>query len=258
MILALRFSSEGQAQTMKLARLLADLEPKPRQDVLLAFTHKTMEVLDLRLFDDVFSHCSQKFQVTRAAVGTDPRGWPWGPNDMWIRTVDYFATEFKKGLRHDSIFVIDGNDGVPLYPRWIDLVKDEHARTLTLGRRVTGAASRLGTRGEHVNANMVVEFSFWHNHPELAVSVPEEGRCSRAHDVYHGKIFLKEASTSSLICNEWRSRGITREIMDERAARSAWLHGYKDENLCDVARQRLVDLPADASAPVIQHDPLFK
>lgn len=258
MILALRFSAESQAQAMKLARLLADLEPKPRQDVLLAFTHKTMDVLDLRLFDDTFLYCSRKFQVTRAAVGTDSRGWPWGPNDMWIRTVDYFATEFKRGLKYTSIFVIDGNDSAPLHPKWIDLVKNEHARTLALERRVTGAANRLDTRGEHVNANMVVEFSFWNDHPELVMPVPEKGRRSKAHDVYYGKTFLKNASTSSIVCNEWRSRGITREIMDERATRSAWLHGYKDENLCDVARQRLSNLPADTPLPIIQHDPLFR
>ena len=53
---------------------------------------------------------------------------------------------------------------------------------------------------------------------------------------------LNNASLSSIVRTDWRGAGnhISLELMKTRAKQSVWLHGYKDNNLYEVARKHLL------------------
>ena len=257
MILALQFYEKCVVSAMELATLLADLEPMFREDVGLALVHQPTDPPS-ELVVSTVDYCSRKFRTACVATGTGVAGWPQGASDLWVGTMNHFGEKFRRGLvPHHSIFIFDGNDGVSLHRNWLDLLIAEHASTVAMGRQVTGALVGEGQRLAHINANLVMELPFWNAHPELLMMPPLPTRKHRpryqlGHDRWHGRTILPHASASTAICSEWNKTGITREILDGRAAHSIWLHGYKDDGLRTMARQRLSSLPADAPGPIVQ------
>ena len=261
MILALQFYEKCAAPAMELATLLADLESGFRGDVLLALVHQPTDPPSDLVVNTV-DYCSRRFQTACVGTGTGVAGWPQGAGDLWVGTMRHFGEEYRRGLTfHQAIFIFDGNDCVPLHRNWLDLLIEEHAKTVTMGKQVTGAVIDGGHHLAHINANMVMELPFWNVHPELFRMPPSptgkrSHRRQLGHDRYHGRTILPHASASTVICSEWNQTGITREILDGKAAHSIWLHGYKDAGLHTMARQRLSSLPADAPGPIIQRTTL--
>ena len=256
MILALQFYEKCAAPAMELATLLADLEPMFREDAGLALVHQPTDPSS-DLVAGTVDYCSGKFRTTCVATGTGVAGWPQGASDLWVGTMRHFGEKHMRGLvPHQAIFIFDGNDGVPLHRNWLDLLIAEHALTVAAGKQVTGALIEgEDPRRSHINANMVMELPFWNAHPELLRMPPPPARKQRhltPHDVHHGRTIMAHASVSTTICSEWNQTGITREILDGRAAHSIWLHGYKDDSLRTMVRQRLSSLPACSPGPIIQ------
>ena len=253
MILGLQYCEKDFARSMQLARLLADLEPTYRPDVLLALVRDSSFEPQPADVDSVVEHCSAKFPVEQIVLPQADRGWPRGPNRQWSGMMEHFAhkrdidhrTQQAVGIgsrgRYDSIFVFDGGDGVPLHRGWIDLLLAEHARTIERGKLVTGTIGIDNTNRFHINGNVILETEIWHRLPELH-ECPDHD----AWDCYHFQTFYPHASLSSIIRNDWRyPKKPTREVLSEIAQSSAWWHGCKDENLCDVARSHLLDHPPD-------------
>jgi hypothetical protein len=241
-IVAIQYYEGDRTRAIHLARLLADLEPKPRNDILLAFVRKP-DTLPSKEINSSLSYCSQKFPVKE--VVTDDRwraqGWPKACGELWAGTVEYFNHLFEeKQTQHHSMFVCDGGDGVPLHLNWIDLMAREHEHTIAMKRLITGTPFAVGTP-LLINPNTILHLSLWTKYPSLCHVPDYDGTVDTCYDAYHRFTFLKECSASSIIHTDWqgRSQKICLDIMQERSQRSVWLHGYHDEELYDVAREHL-------------------
>jgi hypothetical protein len=260
LVIALQFFTGDWWRAVKLARLLADVEARRRDDVCLLFV-RTSEGPVTRLLDEVIARCSEVFHVQSLVIRPDTEArrarwdllsaWPTGPNVLWAGAAEYFLT---MSPRWSTIFFVDGGDGVPLHREWVDVAVGDHARTLRAGLSVTGAVFRDGLGRWHVNGNVFMERSFLEGHPEVLV-MPECRRVTtgpvprEAWDVYHAPVVLPECRASSVVCCEWRRVGVRADLFPEAALHSAWWHGFKDGNFVDLARDYV--LGADRPRPEV-------
>lgn len=241
MIIALQYYEGDLAAAMSLARLLADIETKYRSDVLLALVCQP-ETPRPKIVDTTIAHCSIKFHVELHDSPLGATGHPAGCTALWTGTARLYHEKWKANkINHESIFMLDGGDGVPLHRNWIDLAKSEHAKTLSGGKLITGSPYFLGTCPLHVNPNSIFQFEVF-NRTKLLIDVPKyDGTLSTNFDIYHRVEMLENANLSSIVRTDWRGGGypMTRELLFERSLRSIWLHGHKDPALHFTAREHL-------------------
>jgi hypothetical protein len=255
MILALEHCERDLVKTMRLARLLADLEKGYRSDFLLGLVCQP-NTSRPRVVDETIEYCSAKFPVEHVVSAYGAPGWADGSGQLWRGTVSHFHGRWRRGeIQHSSIATFDGGDGVPLHNNWLDLLTAEHEKTLRAGKLVSGLLNLDVPRYAHINGNMMLGLELWDRYPAvrdipLGASPLEYYKCW---DIYHARIFMSEARPSTVVCNRWNRRGVSKSDMDEAAVSSVWLHGYKDDCLYDLAKERLlVDLGGQPTYPLVQ------
>jgi hypothetical protein len=241
MIVALQYYEGDLEATMALARLLADLEPAPRNDVILSLVCQPNTPMN-KLTEKTLAHCARKFEMEWVVSPLGATGHPEGCTYLWAGTMQHYHARFKAGtLNHDAIMTLDGGDGVPLHQNWLSQMLKEHSRTLENGKLITGSPYWLGECPLHVNPNAIFQFSVL-DKTALITDVPRFNGSLLSHfDIYHRRDMLTNAHLSTVVHTDWRGAGnkISVDLMRERARRSLWLHGYKDENLFWTARQHL-------------------
>jgi hypothetical protein len=252
MIVALQFCEGDMEATMSLARLIADLETRFRDDTKLSLVYQPGTSLT-PLVSRTLYHCSLKFEVELVESPLGAAGHPEGCTALWAGTCRHYFNEHESGRsKHTSILTLDGGDGVPLHRDWIAVVQAEHEITLGRGKLITGTPYFLGTCPLHVNPNAVFELDVF-GKTSLLTDVPKyDGTLLTHFDVYHRAAMLDHAELSSIVHTDWRGGGhaATREILAERSRESVWLHGYKDPGLHWIAREHLASNPAP---PQIKH-----
>jgi hypothetical protein len=252
-IIALQYHGGDLERTMSLARLLADIEPGPRTDVLLALVRQPGTPRPEIAIRTV-AHCRRKLPVAEIISEFGASGYPEACNALWRGTMSHFYREYEStgpGVDpggHSSILTLDGGDGVPLHDDWIDRMIEAHSDTLRRGKLITGTPYFLGTCPLHVNPNAVFHLDVLAR-TRLLDEVPrytEPGWANFAFDVYHRAEMLEHACLSSVVRTDWRGGGLSasRDLLRDRARRSLWLHGYKDPDLYWIARDHLADQPA--------------
>ena len=247
MIIALQFYNGDVVPTMALARLLADIEQHPRSDVALAFVYQPDTVLT-PFIQKTIAHCARKFPVLSVRSARGAHGHPVACTALWTGMMEYFYAHHPG----ESVLAIDGNDAVPLHLNWIDLMLAEHARTLALGKLITGSPYWLGGCPLHVNPNAVFEMRVWAEASSLQAPPVYDGTLMTHFDIYHRRAMLTNASLSTVVHTDWQGAGnsLTVELLRQRAASSLWLHGYKEKSFHSVARRYLFG--GDTVSPELQ------
>jgi len=246
MIVALMYCKSDLEPTMQLARLLADIEPEPRQDVILALVRQPDVALD-ELTDRTSRHCARKFTVENVVSPLGAQGHPQGCTALWTGTCLHYYERFARGEldEHRGLLTLDGGDGIPLHRDWISLFKKEHDRTLGLHLRITGTPYFIDRCPLHVNPNALFDLRVF-GQTRLLTPPVYDGTLETHFDIYHREEMLAQASLSSVVRTDWHGQGqpATHELLLNRSRRAIWLHGYKDDNLRWLCREHLRDLPA--------------
>ena len=239
LVVALQFYTGDWYRSMKLARLLADLEDGRRDDVALVFV-RTTECPGGSIVSDVVRRCSEVFHVEEVVIRPDTPArrarwgeldkWPVGCNVLWQGAAEHFLA---MDSRWTSLLTVDGGDGVPLHRKWVDLLVEDHGRTVAAGLQVTGHVRMDGFGKWHVNGNLVLERSFFADHPEVLL-MPEP---REPWDMYYREVVLPASRGSSALRCDWKLVGLRPERFAEVARESAWWHGYKDGNFVEMARE---------------------
>lgn len=242
MVVALQFYSRDWWRAAKLARLLADLEQRRRDDVCLLFV-RTTECPATRYLEDTIARCAEVFHVESLVIHPDTEArrerwgqlalavWPVGCNVLWAGAAEYVLRG--TSAQWTTVFFVDGGDGAPLHRNWVDLALSDHYKTLRAGLSVTGSVLQDGCGRWHVNGNVLVEKSFLDANPEVLVMPGDRV----GWDVHHASSFLPECRASTLVHCDWRQVGARAGKFPEVAAHSAWWHGCKDGNFVDLARE---------------------
>jgi hypothetical protein len=222
-VLALQYWKGDEREAMALARILADIEARPRGDVLLAMCRRVDCALS-PLAQETIKYCGRKFMVMPVRSTRIGTGHPHGCNQLWAGTMQDLAGMWMAGrLRFESAFTFEA-DGAPLSRNWIDRLIKAHARTMREGKRITGAVMDSHAF-PHVNGNLIAHLSIWFDRPSLHVTP-----ANQPWDMFHGHVLSSECLASNVIRNEYGSSKWTPAALASTARESAWLHGAKDKS----------------------------
>jgi hypothetical protein len=232
-ILALQFYEGDQKRAMALARLIADIEPAYREDVVLCLitqpdTRKTKDITT------TVKYCSEKILTQFVKSKSGAKGWQNGSGALWRATMEHCFT-LSNG--EGAVFTFDGGDGAPLCVNWVDRLIEGHRETLEQGKEITGSIMH----GDIVNGNMVLETSLWNQIKDRQLRQSDKGAID-IWEVQYRDVLLPNVLSNSIICNEWNSRtGISIQGLSDRAKQGCvWSHGWKDEDLVDKARELIL------------------
>lgn len=158
-VIALQFWAGDQGRAMRLARLLADIEPRRRDDVIFAFCRRFDVPMSREVWDAAL-HVGGKFPVIHLASQREAVNHPDGCYGLFAGTMDHLSKGWASGSLHaHSAFTIEA-DGVPLRRDWLDIVLAEHRRTIEGGKRVTGAADEQpGASPERIDGSAPVDLA---------------------------------------------------------------------------------------------------
>ena len=182
------------------------------------------------------TYCAQKFPVEHFRATRRAFNYPAGPNEMWASVMEYLCEERAYGrIPFENVFTFEA-DGTPLRVDWIDRLIEAHRETLSQDKLITGCRmARHYT--PHVNGNLVAHFSLWENCPSLH-RTPQDV----AWDMHHRITLLRNTRASTIIRNEYDSKGWNADVLASAANESAWIHGVRDMSAWQYA-QSLVKKP---------------
>lgn len=161
LLLVLQWWEGDRRQAEKLARFLADIEPRHSNlaDVLLVCR------FDSKISADLTPHLSRKFNTYSYKTPRSNVGWPAGCNDLWACAMEwvYHMRVAKKTPAYKAIFTFEA-DGGPLIPNWIAEMSAEWDR-VSREKPVVMAGPLVQVPGEHINGNALMsgdlEFLKW-------------------------------------------------------------------------------------------------
>lgn len=232
LVIALQYWAGDEAKALRLSRLLADLEPRRREDVVLCFFRRFDLPEDAALWDTRL-HCGFKFGTMTARALREAVGHPDGCNAMWASGMEQFAEHWRAGELHaHSVFFMEA-DGVPLRADWLDKLLAEHERALEDGKRVTGALTNRGAR--HINGSLIAHLSLWHDRPSL-----HETPRGQAWDMFHAQVLTSEARPTPWMKNVYAAGRWSDESLVGMAKETAWLASSKDDSALAWAERTLV------------------
>jgi hypothetical protein len=234
LVVALQYWAGDEAPAMRLARLLAAIEPRYRSDVTLAFCRR-FDCEVTALAEETFWACARSFRVMNLLSHVEAKGHPDGCNGLMQGTAMGLSGLRQLGkLEAGSVFLIEA-DGVPACHDWIDRLQLEHQQALLSGRRVTGAYTEGPVpRLPHINGSLVAHLSLFQDRPSL-LSTP----LGHAWDLFHAPVLLGEALRTPLIKNVYGSRGWTPGVLAAMANETAWLANVKDDSAIAWAESEL-------------------
>lgn len=249
LILNIQFWAGDKDQAMALARLIADLEPAFRHDVIVMFTAR----FDCTHDESTIDYVSNKFQTIRYTTKRKATGWPNGPNQMMACSYEKIVEEWKKGRLEgaEAVMMVEA-DCVPLHKDWINMLAKEYRES---GKRFLGAWLKKGDANcEHVNGNCIMSIDFWKKcrsifHPPsrggwdatLAYAILPNAHPSKLiwsdyqlgmpHNPWKGDNFLWEPKRYG--CRDNALYGID--------LHPVWFHGIKSMNGIKAVRKRLLN-----------------
>lgn len=224
---------------MRLARLIADIEPKRRDDVSLFFCRRfDMEAESPALWD-TWAHCARKFRVGKLRSRREGVGHPRGCNELWSGVMDQLADQWWAGnLGAHSVFTVE-SDGCPLRSDWLDIIIAEQRLAIEAGKRVTGAVSHWSEQqrhgeGRHINGSLVAHLSMWQDRPSLRRTPADQ-----AWDLFHAAVLNAEARPTTWIKNVYGARAWSGLALEAMSKETAWLSSTKDDSAMTWAEEQL-------------------
>lgn len=229
-LIAIQFWRGDKDKAMRLARLIADMEPAFNRQVDFLFVAR----FDIPHDPVTVKHVSRKFEVRTYTTKARSVGHPWGSWCLWFSTVEWFAQlKGKKIPDYKWIFPFEA-DCVPISRTWIDDI----SREWDASRGVYLLGSETFHWRQHLNGNLMVsgdpQFLTW-----LTKGVGIRGCPPKdAWDIYLFPQFARwGVGFSKRIKNVCGQPTCSREEFERwRAEGLSFIHGVKDHSLYDHAR----------------------
>jgi len=234
--IAIGYWSGDESRALRLARLIADIEPVMRDDVTLYLVPRH----DVEISDEAKAtvwHCQGKMKA--GIVGDLPlvkTGHPDAPNEMWSAIVTRLAHVWADGHGRPNVFTCEP-DGCPVAVDWIDRLKAAHELGLRFGKRVTGALTQSPAMiGPHLNGTLVMHLSMALDRPSILSTPPNQ-----AWDLFHRVAFLAESGPhSGRIINPYGAKGWPDEVLEAMGREVAWISNTKDDSALAWAEANLI------------------
>lgn len=236
-LLALQFWAGDKDQAMRVARLIADLEPRHSDFADFLFVSRFDCDHDLSTVEYVSSKFNCHTFVNRHRRGT---GWPSGCNDLWFGTMDhvYSFCEAKRFPPYKAVLTFE-SDSCPLVPNWhreLSRAWDESA----VPKDVKMFGARVEHPLPHINGNALfsadMKFLYWISR-QIGGCNPTKGW-----DFILASDFKR---VGWMNCPKMRSHWQRKTMPDEeidtlRNEGVVFLHGVKDDSVISHMRKKFV------------------
>lgn len=231
-VVAIQYFKDDEARAMRLARLLADVEPRRRDNVLLAFVRR-FDMPETPLLHETRMHCGFKFGTMTVRSEREGTGHPEGCNALWSGCMDYFSGAWRDGkLAAHSVFTCEA-DGVPLRADWLDRLLEAHRRTLDAGKRITGPGMQ---QYPHLNGSLLSHLSMWLDRPSL-----HRTPIDQSFDMFHARTILAEGRADAWVKNVYGACEWSAPSLNAMSKETAWLSSQKDDSALEWAERRLLE-----------------
>lgn len=243
LVVAIQFYVDDEHRALRLARLLADIEPARRDDVMIAFARR-FDCPASNLLQQTFMHVGKKFGVIDLPSRREGVGHPAGCNELWSSTMEQLSASWHAGnLSACSVFVVEP-DGAPLSADWIARIQAEHQRAIRAGKRVSGCL--VESPIPHVNGTLMAHLSTWRDRLSLHRTPP-----AQAWDLFHAAVLMAECQPTPLIKNVYGARGWSADGLAAMAKETAWLASTKDDSAIAWAERTLVARAAPPATNIV-------
>lgn len=235
LIIALQFHEADKPQAMRLARLIADIEPVFRDDVDFCF----VERFDCSPADSAtMGYVGRKFSLSTFVTKTNWTGWPDGPNATALDLLNHSLRMVQCGqwAEADALLLLEP-DCVPLDKNWIDRLKAEWRLAEAAGKFICGAWRDSGGEHGHINGCCLIR-------PDLASQI--DLKCitpNLAWDCAIAPQLRHRWRTTGLIKNRFQSKNAAFSdlvIPDEGGRSPVLVHGFKDDSAYNIAKTSLL------------------
>ena len=224
MVIALQYWAGDKQAAFRLAKLLADIEPRLRDDVLFAFCARYDCPLDLET-RDALDYVARSFPVTFMRSRREAIGHPDGSFGLWAGTADNCYRRWRKKWHMCTNVFFCEPDGVPARWDWIDALKDAHQRNLTAGKRITGARMDIRHRDPHVNGTLAMHISAWADHPSWHSCPSNEGW-----DCVCGQSMLADLGPVGSVFNLYGAHDVSLSVFKTLGYMYSWIASVKDDS----------------------------
>lgn len=220
---------------MKLARLIADIQPEYTREFKILFSAR----FDAKHDKATMEYVGKKFGVIQHTSSRREIGWPAGPNGM---AHDLFM-EAQARLRRgewddvDALWLLEA-DALPLTADWLQRIKREWRDS---GKLIMGAWQREWSPVGHINGNML--FS-----PTLADRVRGLEGCAPhiPWDTHHAVKFSRHWHKSGQMVNFYKRTNVTENEIYPPGEPWCFVHGIKDDSAELIVRRRILNTPVAA------------
>ena len=236
LVIAVQFWEGDKAQAMRLARLIADIEPDRRDDVSLVLAGR----YDIREDDPEVAetglYCGRKFRVGLMRSHREAVGHPDGCFGLWAGTAENCYAAYAAGAPYDNVLFVEA-DGVPTRFDWIDFIKRQHQINLESGAYVTGPLMiESPFYPAHINGTMVMHMPAWANLPSLHTCP-----AGQAWDCYHGSTLVRVSGRRPGIANLYGTHSLSLSVFKTLARDYAWVASVKDGSAYECAQTLIYD-----------------
>jgi hypothetical protein len=237
-LITLLFWAGDKRQAMKLARLLADLEP----------VHSTLaDFLFVARFDcphgqDTIKYVSRKFNTH---VWTSKRrgvGWPTGCNGVFFGMLDWVYNKISANQipRYKAILTL-GSDGAPFRRDWLSVFHNAWDKARNV-KPITSAGALMPGEREHINGDCFM-FSTEEGFLRWLARDVQDIRSSVGWDWALANDFKNRGWVNfPFVRSDWRHPGNCKETDWNEYTKQGivWLHGVRDDSLIELSRKKLL------------------
>lgn len=228
LLINLQYYHGDQPQANRLAKLIADIEPKRRTDVAFLFSGRH----DCKHDQRVLNYVGTKFDVYSFTNGRVAVGWPFACNELWFGSITHVANYSHVIGTYNAVLCMEADD-LPLTADWLDrLIESWNSnKAVVMGHLVHAP-------GTHINGNCMISG----DNGTLA-RIRRIGSCnpSAGWDYILASRFKQWGwAHTDCIRSEWNRATISEQYIDELIdAGVVMFHGTKDNSGLEILESRL-------------------
>lgn len=232
-VLCLQYWDGDRSTALRLARLIADIQPKWSDRFEFMFVPRFDSTLDA----NTVRYVSRKFNVWSRISARREIGWPAGCNGI---VSDLFMDSLRRvndgtWAHVDGVWLLEA-DALPLTIDWLDKIEQEWKLARADGKLIMGAWQPEWSNVGHINGNLIF-------HPALAATVRGLEGCppNLPWDTHHAPKFAKHWYKSGQMVNFYKRTDVQEQELWPPGANWVFVHGIKDDTGYNLVRSRLLD-----------------
>lgn len=230
LILCLQYHEADKATAMRLARIIADIEPEMRHDIEFCFVRR----FDCEPDVDTMLYVAGKFRVSAFKTHTKWTGWPAGPNAM---ARDLLVESLRRTKTDESWRMAGGllllePDCMPLSRNWLNELSAAWEKT-GADKWLMGAWRPSGGEFGHINGVCVTRTDLGAFVDLSVINEHLAWDCALSPQVH------QRWEKTELIRNLFQQRNVSEaELLNTHGdAMPVLAHGIKDDSALEIARR---------------------